>query len=206
MGFASIYSAEYADQLLKAGHETDLNSKPVGTGPFVLKSYTKDAVIRYDVNPTYWGPKPKVDRLIYAITPDASVRAQKIKAGECQIALSPKPQDVLDAKKDGSLKVVETPAFMTAFVALNTQKKPLDNPKVRQALNIAFDRTTYLKTVFENTATPAVNPYPPNTWSYDKQITALSVFGRSREETARRRRLLRMASTRQSGCVRTAAC
>jgi dipeptide transport system substrate-binding protein len=129
-------------------------------------------VIRYDVNPTYWGPKPKVDRLIYAITPDASVRAQKIKAGECQIALSPKPQDVIDAKKDSSLKVVETPAFMTAFVALNTQKKPLDNPKVRQALNVAFDRTTYLKTVFENTATAAVNPYPPNTWSYDKQIAA----------------------------------
>ncbi|GAB5098367.1 ABC transporter substrate-binding protein [Caballeronia sp. HLA56] len=172
MGFASIYSAEYADKLLKANQQVDLNSKPVGTGPFVLKSYTKDAVIRYDVNQRYWGPKPKVDRLIYAITPDAAVRAQKIKAGECQIALSPKPQDVLDAKKDKSLKVSETPAFMTAFVALNTQKKPLDNPKVRQALNMAFDRTTYTKTVFENTGTPAVNPYPPNTWSYDKNIAA----------------------------------
>src|SRR6201996_2937468 len=55
MGFASIYSAEYADQLLKAGKQVDLNSKPIGTGPFELKSYTKDAVIRYDVNPTYWG-------------------------------------------------------------------------------------------------------------------------------------------------------
>ncbi len=172
MGFASIYSADYADKLLKANQQVDLNSKPVGTGPFVLKSYTKDAVIRYDVNQSYWGPKPKVDRLIYAITPDAAVRAQKIKAGECQIALSPKPQDVLDAKKDKSLKVSETPAFMTAFVALNTQKKPLDNPKVRQALNMAFDRTTYTKTVFENTGTPAVNPYPPNTWSYDKNIAA----------------------------------
>jgi dipeptide transport system substrate-binding protein len=172
MGFASIYSAEYADKLLKANQQVDLNSKPVGTGPFVLKSNTKDAVIRYDVNQSYWGPKPKIDRLIYAITPDAAVRAQKIKAGECQIALSPKPQDVLDAKKDKSLKVSETPAFMTAFVALNTQKKPLDNPKVRQALNMAFDRTTYTKTVFENTGTPAVNPYPPNTWSYDKNIAA----------------------------------
>jgi dipeptide transport system substrate-binding protein len=171
MGFASIYSAEYAGQLLKSGKQNDLNSAPIGTGPFILKSYTKDAVIRYDVNPTYWGAKPKVDRLIYAITPDTSVRAQKIKAGECQIALSPKPQDVIDAKADKDLRVVETPAFMTAFVALNTQKKPLDNPKVRQAINEAFDRTTYLKTVFDNTATPAVNPYPPNTWSYDKQVT-----------------------------------
>ncbi|MCX5541776.1 ABC transporter substrate-binding protein [Paraburkholderia sp. CNPSo 3076] len=170
MGFASIYSSEYADQLLKAGKQVDLNAKPVGTGPFVLRSYTKDAVIRYDVNPTYWGPKPKADRLIYAITPDAAVRAQKVKAGECQIALSPKPQDVASAKDDKSLKVVETPAFMTAFVALNTQKKPLDNQKVRQALNMAFDRTTYLKAIFDNTATPATNPWPPITWGYDKSI------------------------------------
>jgi dipeptide transport system substrate-binding protein len=172
MGFASIYSAQYADQLLKAGKETDLNAKPIGTGPFVLKSYTKDSVIRYDVNPAYWGTKPKVDRLIYSITPDASVRAQKVKAGECQIALSPKPQDVAEAQNDHALQIIRTPAFMTAFVALNTQKKPLDNAKVRQALNMAFDRDTYLKTVFDNTATPANNPYPPNTWSYDKSIPA----------------------------------
>ncbi len=170
MGFASIYSAEYANQLLKAGKTDDLNAKPIGTGPFVLKSYTKDAVIRYDVNPAYWGAKPKIDRLIYAITPDASVRAQKVKAGECQIALSPKPQDIADAKTDKALTVVQTPAFMTAFVALNTGKKPLDNQKVRAALNMAFDRATYLKVVFDNTATPANNPYPPNTWSYDKAV------------------------------------
>ncbi|MBI0327156.1 ABC transporter substrate-binding protein [Burkholderia plantarii] len=171
MGFASIYSAEYADQLLKAGKQADLNAKPIGTGPFVLKSYTKDALIRYDANPTYWGAKPKSDRLIYAITPDASVRAQKVKAGECQIALSPKPQDVAAAKADKALRVVETPAFMTAFVALNTEHKPLDNPKVREALNLAFDRATYLKVVFDNTATPATNPYPPNTWSYAKSVS-----------------------------------
>ncbi|MGI4855767.1 MAG: ABC transporter substrate-binding protein [Janthinobacterium lividum] len=172
MGFASIYSAEYADQLLKAGKTTQLNDKPIGTGPFQLRSYQKDAVIRYDVNPTYWGPKPRVDRLIYAITPDASVRAQKVKAGECEIALSPKPQDVAEAKKDAKLNVVQTPAFMTAFVALNTQHKPLDNPKVRQAINMAFDRTTYLKAVFEDSAAPAVNPFPPNTWSYAKDVAA----------------------------------
>jgi dipeptide transport system substrate-binding protein len=170
MGFASVYSAEYAGQLHAAGKEIDLNAKPVGTGPFVLKSYTKDALIRYDANPTYWGPKPKVERLIYAITPDAAVRAQKVKAGECQIALSPKPQDVAAAKADKTLNVVETPAFMTAFVALNTQRKPLDNQKVRQALNMAFDRATYLKIVFGNTATPATNPWPPITWGYNKAV------------------------------------
>jgi dipeptide transport system substrate-binding protein len=97
---------------------------------------------------------------------------QKVKADECQIALSPKPEDVAAAKDDKSLAVVQTPAFMTAFVALNTQHKPLDDERVRQAINMAFDRSNYLKVVFDNTATPAVNPYPPSTWSYDKQISA----------------------------------
>ena len=103
MGFASIYLRDMPINCSRP-QETDLNAKPIGTGPFVLRSYTKDAVIRYDLNPTFWGAKPKVDRLIYAITPDASVRAQKIKAGECQIALSPKPQDVIDAKKGSPSK------------------------------------------------------------------------------------------------------
>ncbi len=169
MGFASIYSKEYADQLLKDKRTTDMNTKPIGTGPFILRGYQKDALIRYDANPRYWGARPKVDRLLYAITPDAAVRMQKLKAGECQIALSPRPQDVFAVKQgkvSKEIRVVETPAFMTAFVALNTQRKPLDNQKVRQALNLAFDRAAYLKAVFYGTATPANHPYPPSTWSY----------------------------------------
>ncbi len=189
MGFASIYSAEYADQLLKAGKQVDLNSKPIGTGPFELKSYTKDAVIRYDVNPTYWGPKPKIDRLIYAITPDATVRAQKVKAGECQIALSPKPQDLAEAKSDKSLAIVQTPAFMTAFVALNTQKKPLDNQKVRAALNMAFDRTTYLKAIFDNTATPAVESVSAEHVELRQGREGVAVRSGEGKEAARRRGL-----------------
>ncbi|WP_084186854.1 ABC transporter substrate-binding protein [Andreprevotia chitinilytica] len=165
MGFASIYSAEYADKLTPA-KAIELNSKPIGTGPFVLKSYQKDAVIRYDVNPSYFGAKPKADRLIFAITPDPVVRVQKVKAGECQIALSPKPQDVLAARADKNMRVVDTHGFATAFIAFNSQHKPFDNAKVRQALNIAFDKKTYLKRVFEGTAVEADGPYPPNTWSY----------------------------------------
>ncbi|KAF9396879.1 hypothetical protein CPC16_006376 [Podila verticillata] len=93
MGFASIYSADYANQLLTANRTADFNLEPVGTGPFMLRSYQKDALIRYDRNPQYWGARPQVDQLIYAITPDPAVRVQRLKAGECQISLSPRPQD-----------------------------------------------------------------------------------------------------------------
>ena len=170
MGFASIYSAEYADKLLAAGTPEKLNSQPVGTGPFVLKRFQKDAVIRYTANPDYFAGKPGVDNLVFAITPDANVRLQKIKRGECHIALSPKPLDVQAAREDDALQVSETPAFMTAFVAINSQHPPLDKPQVRQAINLAFDKASYLQAVFEGSASAANGPFPPNTWSYAKKL------------------------------------
>ncbi|MNM95177.1 Periplasmic dipeptide transport protein precursor [compost metagenome] len=170
MGFASIYSAEYADQLLKAGTPEKLNSQPIGTGPFVFNRFQKDAVIRYRANPDYFAGKPAVDPLIFAITPDANVRLQKLKRNECQIALSPKPLDIAAASEDPALKVEKTEAFMTAFVAINSQHAPLDKPEVRQAINLAFDKASYLKAVFEDTAVAANGPYPPNTWSYAKDL------------------------------------
>lgn len=171
MGFASIYSAEYAQKLSTEKRETDLNSQPVGTGPFILKKYTKDANIRYISNKDYFRGEPKVEQLIYAITPDAAVRVQKLKAEECQVALSPKPSDVVETQNNSALQVSTVPAFMTAFVALNTQKPPFDNVKVRQAVNYAFDKASYLEAVFEGTAIEANTPYPPNTWSFNQSIT-----------------------------------
>ncbi|WP_339513766.1 ABC transporter substrate-binding protein [Pseudomonas sp. RL_15y_Pfl2_60] len=170
MGFASIYSAEYADQLLKAGKQNNLNSQPIGTGPFIFKRFQKDAVIRYNANPDYFAGKPAVDKMVFAITPDANVRLQKLRNNECQITLSPKPVDISVAAKDPALKVVKTNAFMTAFVGINTQHPPLDKPEVRQAINLAFDKATYLKAVFEDSAEAANGVYPPNTWSYAKDL------------------------------------
>ena len=99
--------------------------------------FQKDASIRYKANPDYFGGKPAVDPLIFAITPDANVRLQKLRRNECQIALSPKPLDVQAALKEPTLKVEKTDAFMTAFVGINSQHPPLDKPEVRQAINLA---------------------------------------------------------------------
>ncbi|MBS7662538.1 ABC transporter substrate-binding protein [Pseudomonas lalucatii] len=170
MGFASIYSAEYAAQLLAAGTPERLNSQPVGTGPFVFKRFQKDALVRYSANAQYFAGKPAVDDLVFAITPDANVRLQKLRRGECHIALSPKPQDVRSSAGDETLTSVQTAAFMTAFVGINSQHPPLDQTRVRQAINLAFDKASYLKAVFEDSAEAASGPYPPNTWSFAGEL------------------------------------
>ena len=170
MGFASIYSAEYAAQLAKTGAQEQLNAQPVGTGPFVFVSAAKDSAVRYAANPVYFGGKPASERLTYAITPDSNVRVQKVKAGECQVALGPKPQDLQEAHADARLKVLTTPAFMTGFLTFNSQHKPFDDKRVRQAINLAFDKPNYLKVVFGTSAIAANNPFPPSTFGYNSKI------------------------------------
>ena len=81
MDFASIFSAEQADYLMKKGTPEQLDINPVGTGPFQKVQYQKDSLIRYTAFKDYWKGKADIDRLVFAITPDASVRYAKLKGG-----------------------------------------------------------------------------------------------------------------------------
>ncbi|MGZ9708014.1 ABC transporter substrate-binding protein [Pseudomonas sp. GNP013] len=171
MSFASIQSAEYAAQLLKQGKAEDINQKPVGTGPFVFKRYQKDSQIRYVANKQYWKPEDvKLDNLVFAITPDAASRLQKLKAGECQVSGYPRPQDIEVIKQDPNLRVQQQAGFNLGFLAYNVTHPPLDQLKVRQALDMAIDKPAIIKAVYQGAGQLAQNALPPAQWSYDPTI------------------------------------
>ncbi|MDR6494676.1 dipeptide transport system substrate-binding protein [Paraburkholderia terricola] len=171
MSFASILSAEYAEKLSAAHREADINQLPVGTGPFVFRSYQKDALIRYDANPGYWRPDDvKLAHLIFAITPDPAVRIQKLASGECQVSVFPRPADLEVLKRNAALTAVSGVGFNVGFVAYNTQHAPLNQVEVRRALDMAIDKPAIIQSVFSGNATIASNPMPPAQWSYNKQL------------------------------------
>ena len=174
MGFASIYSAEYADQLLKAGKTDDLNTRPIGTGPFILSRYSKDAQIRYKANPEYFKGKPPADPLVFAITTDNNVRLQKLKANECQVALYPKPDDIKALKADPNLQVNELEALVVSYVAMNTSHQYLGDVRVRQAIAMAVDKNNLVKTLFgDGNATVGTGPYPSTLLGFDSKLADL---------------------------------
>ncbi|MEO9339312.1 ABC transporter substrate-binding protein [Mesorhizobium sp. SB112] len=168
MPFASIMSKEYTDKLEADGKKEQLNQQPVGTGPFSFVAYQQDAVIRYKANPDYWGGVQKIDDLVFAITPDASVRFQKLKAGECHLMPFPNAADVEAMKADTNLKVEEQEGLNVAYLAYNTTQAPFDKVEVRKALNMAINKQAIVDAVFQGAATPAKNPIPPTMWSYDE--------------------------------------
>ncbi|VVN88302.1 ABC transporter substrate-binding protein [Pseudomonas fluorescens] len=179
MSFASIQSAEYAAQLLKEGKASDINQKPVGTGPFVFKSYQKDSNIRYTGNKDYWKPEDvKIDNLIFAITTDPSVRIQKLKKNECQITLFPRPADLKALEADKDLKLPNQAGFNLGYIAYNVMDKvkgsdqpnPLADLRVRQALDMSVNKQQIIDSVYQGAGQLAVNAMPPTQWSYDTTI------------------------------------
>ncbi len=168
---ASILSAEYAIQLLKVGKLSDINRKPVGTGPFIFREYIKDATIRFDGNPEYWKPNDvQLSHLVFAITPDAAVRAKKLKANECQVISYPQAADISKLQADSNLQVLSQPGFNLARLAYNVLRKPLDDIRVRRALDMAIDKKAIIDQVYEGRAQMAVAPMPPLQWSYDQTL------------------------------------
>lgn len=170
MQFASIMSAEYAEKLKAAGKMELLNQVPVGSGPFKIIAYQKDAVVRMAAHPDYWRGKAPIDNLIFAITTDPSVRYQKLKAGECQVMAYPNPADLDSMRKDPNLQVLEQEGLNVGYLAYNSLIPPFDNPKVRKALNMAINKEAILQAVFQGAGKVAKNPIPPTIWSYNDAI------------------------------------
>ena len=149
---------------------TAFASHSVGTGPFIFVNYNKDADIRFKANPDYWGTKPKVDTLVFAITTDPATRLQKLKAGECDVMPYPAPADVAAIKADPAFTTLQEKGLNVGTLAYNTQQKPFDNPDVRHALNMAMDKKAIIDAVYLGLGEVAINPIPPTMWSYDKDI------------------------------------
>ncbi|MBY0346168.1 MAG: ABC transporter substrate-binding protein, partial [Neisseriaceae bacterium] len=171
MAFASIQSVEYAQQLASAGKLSELNQKPIGTGPFIFSSYEKDSTIRYNANKNYWNPaEVKVDKLIFSITKDASVRYQKLKKGECDILSYPSVSDLAEMKTDPALKVESAPGFNVGYVTYNTEKPEMKKPEVRQALDMVINRKAIIDAVYQGQGQEATNPFPPSLWSYNPAL------------------------------------
>ena len=170
MQFSAIQSKEYADAMLKAGTPEKIDQEPVGTGPFQLVQYQKDAIIRFKSFPEHWAGKAKIDDLVFAITTDASVRWAKLQKGECHVMPYPNPADLPAMRADANITLLTQPGLNVGYLAYNTTKKPFDDVRVRKAINMAINKQAIIDAVYLSTGVAAKNPIPPTLWSYNNAI------------------------------------
>jgi 4-phytase/acid phosphatase/peptide/nickel transport system substrate-binding protein len=154
----------------------DYNRNPVGTGPFVMKSWTAGDRMVLERNPNYWDKdKPYLDRVVLRPLPDSQSRFASLKSGETDLLWADEFEaDNIDrAKKDKTLQVLSYAGSGAAVNLFNTKVPPLDDVHVRQALVMALDRKKMSQAITNGLSRPASNAFGDGSWVKCKDDGAL---------------------------------
>jgi cationic peptide transport system substrate-binding protein len=172
--YAVILSAEYGQALLLSGHPEQLDQLAVGTGPFMQQEFRDNEFIRLHRNPLYWDQPVALERLAFDYTPRPTKRLAKLLTGECQVMAFPAASQLNFIRRQPNLQVDEESALNTAFLALNVQKKPFTDLRVRQAIAMGINRDNLLKAVYFGTGEWANTLLPPISWAHNPNVAEYS--------------------------------
>jgi peptide/nickel transport system substrate-binding protein len=154
----------------------DYNRNPVGTGPYVLKSWTAGDRLVLERNPDYWDKsKVYLDRIVLKPLPDAQSRFASLQSGEAQVVWDDEndADNIRKAQGDPKLRVLTYTGSGAAVDAFNTKVEPFDDIRVRQALVMALDRKQMSQVLTGGMSRPASNPYGDGSWVKCKDDGAL---------------------------------
>lgn len=165
--YASVMSAEYADQLTKKDRQERLDREPVGTGPFQLAEYRAGQYIRLQRHDRFWRGKPLMPQVIVDLGSGGTGRLSKLLTGECDVLAWPAASQLTILRDDPRLRLTLRPGMNIAYLAFNTDKPPLNNPAVRHALALAINNQRLMQSIYYGTAETAASILPRASWAYD---------------------------------------
>jgi ABC-type transport system substrate-binding protein len=189
MGVFAIVSPSYV-KAHPGTQETDrLGLNPVGTGPYELTEWVEDQTITLEAYDGYWGPAPKMDKVIFKVIPEAATRISELTAATPTVDIidnvaSADAKAVVDAT---GVSLVSQAGMNVGYLAMNALRPPFSNDTlvddpdfggqtshaslVRRAFHYAIDRPTIIEQVYLGRAIQAKNPLPPSFWGFNDSIT-----------------------------------
>jgi peptide/nickel transport system substrate-binding protein len=143
--------------------------EPVGTGPYKLSNWTPGQQIVLTSRDDYWGAKPEVTEATYLFRADPAVRAAMVQAGEADLSPSISQVEATNPATDFSYLDSET-----VYLRVDHNIEPLNDVRIRRALNLAVDRQAFLGTLLPDSALLATAIVPPPTlgWNPDVKVPA----------------------------------
>ncbi len=200
---AMPYASVVSECAVRRYGQADLAERPVaGTGPFLLADWRRNYRFEVRRNPDYWGltsrpggrPLPRLNRVVGLVIQEPQTAWLLFLQGNLDVV--PLGEETLEAVVDGQGRLVPelavrgiqleaAPEFQLNYVGMNLRDPVLANPKLRQALTLAFDRGLRLR-LARRQLLPAYGPIPPGVAGYDPAFRG--PFGDP--DLARARRLL----------------
>jgi peptide/nickel transport system substrate-binding protein len=162
----------FSEKAYKEKGEEYCAQHPVGTGPFILKSWDRDVSKTYVKFADYWQGEPKLDKIEYRIYSDSLVAQAALQSGEVQVFFSQDYNQVADmAKKGLKIAIGSIPGMMPFITYESTNKNdPFYDVRVRQAVAHAIDQKTLVNVIYKGYASPTNQFAPTNSPYYNKSV------------------------------------
>lgn len=165
------YAAMKADASVKSG--SVIGTNPVGTGPFKFVSWNPGAEIKMEKFAEYAGTPANVDTVTFKVVPEGATRVAELQSNNAHIVGTVEPSQVANVNDTDGVSVLENASSSLTYIGFNTKKKPFDNPKVRQAISKAIDRTKLIDGIYEGHGVPAISPLSPGIFGYTEDVTPM---------------------------------
>ncbi|HTN64432.1 MAG TPA: ABC transporter substrate-binding protein, partial [Devosia sp.] len=144
---------------------TEFPKIPIGTGPYMFDGEEAGVDIRTKQNPDWWGTPSNVTNVRYIWRTESAVRAAMVKIGEADLAPDIAVQDADDPTLDKGYTDAET-----TWLRIDTEVPPLNDVRVRRALNYAVDRQSMLGTLIPKESLLATQPTDPGVLGHNDEI------------------------------------
>lgn len=168
VGFAKVVPREVVESL---GEQ--FGNQPVGTGPFKLVEWVRNKQITLVANPDYFEGRPSLDRVEYRIFTGEALEEMYAEFERGNLEDSGIPARERPRLLNGRIyQFVRRPILGISFLGINTAKKPLDDSRVRQAINYAIDRRSIMRNIYQDQYLPGVGILPPGTYGYDPKLVS----------------------------------
>ncbi len=143
----------------------ELTQEPIGTGPYVFAEWRPEQDVTLERFDGYWGEQPQVEKATYVWREESAVRAAMVETGEADIAPNIAVQDATNPETDHGYFNSET-----SRIRIMTEIPPLDDKRIREAINYAIDREAFIGTMLPAEVVPAANLVVPSITGHNHDI------------------------------------
>lgn len=148
----------------------ELNTKPMGSGPYKLTAFKKGQEVDFEKNSSYFKGSPKINKIIMVST-DSTTNLQKITKGETDIdKINAIPQNVSQLQQAGFLDQQIYSDLGYYYIGLNLKDPVFTDKKVRQALAYGLDRKDFVDSFYKGYGDVSNEPFSPVQWAYSNDI------------------------------------
>ncbi|WP_112182278.1 nickel ABC transporter substrate-binding protein [Paraliobacillus zengyii] len=142
--------------------ETDFVTKPVGTGPFKLTSFTPGSGLELERFDGYWDGPSNLDKVKFSFNEDANARSLALEAGEADIVFRPEVESVESLQELEGIVVEATDTFRVHQMTMNMEKESLQDVNVRKAVDALINREEIVDSILLGYGKVAVGPFLPS--------------------------------------------